>query len=95
MSQVMTKRIRKNPKNKGISRIDSGSTHGWYVRRYKNGKTYNKLFSDLKCGGKRKAKKEARQFRDELYEKLAQIPTKPRGRRIVCRDVRNTSPDIS
>ena len=87
----MAKRKRKDPKNKGISRIDSGSTHGWFVRGYKNGKTYSKLFSDLKCGGKRKAQKEARQFRDELYEKLAQIPTKPRGRRIVYRDSRNTT----
>jgi len=41
--------------------------------------------------GKRKAQQAAREFRDELYEKLAQIPTKPRGRRIVHRDVRNTT----
>ena len=61
------------------------------MRGYKNWKTYSKLFSDRKCGGKRKAQKEARQFRDELYEKLAQIPTKPRGRRIVYRDSRNTT----
>ena len=87
----MAKRKRKNPQNKGITRLDSGSTHGWYVRGYKNGKTYSKLFSDLKCGGKRKAQQAARDFRDELFEKLAQIPTKPRGRRIVYRDVRNTS----
>ncbi len=87
----MAKRKRKNPQNKGISRIDSGSTHGWFVRGYKNGKTYSKLFSDLKCGGKRKAQAAARDYRDKLYEKLAQIPTKPRGRRIVYRDVRNTT----
>ncbi len=87
----MAKRKRKDPKNKGISRIDSGSTHGWFVRGYKNGKTYSKLFSDMKCGGKRKAQQGARAFRDELYEKLAQIPTKPRGRRIVYRDSRNTT----
>ena len=87
----MAKRKRKDPRNKGITRIDSGSTHGWFVRGYKNEKVYAKLFSDLKWGGKRKAQKEARQFRDELHEKLAQIPTKPRGRRIVYRDVRNTT----
>ena len=75
----MAKR-RKDKRNKGISRIDSGSTHGWFVRGYKNGKTHSKLFSDLKCGGKRKAQIQARMHRDELYEKLAQIPTKPRGR---------------
>ena len=87
----MAKRKRKDPKNKGISRVDSGATHGWFVRGYKNGKVYTKLFSDLKWGGKRKAQKEARQYRDKLYENLAQIPTKPKGRRIVYRDRRNTT----
>jgi hypothetical protein len=82
---------KRDKRNKGISRIDSGSTHGWFVRGYKNGKTYSKLFSDLKCGGKRKAQRNARQHRDELSEKLALIPTKPRGRRIVYRDSRNTT----
>ena len=71
---------RKNPKNKGISRIDSGSTHGWFVRGYKNGETYSKLFSDLKCGGKRKAQRLAREHRDELHARLNKIPTKRRAR---------------
>ncbi len=88
----MAKRKRKrDTRNKGISRIDSGSTHGWFVRGYKNGKTYSKLFSDLKCGGKRKSQRMARNYRDELYEELEQIPTNPRGRRIVYRDSRNTT----
>ena len=87
----MAKRKRKDPKNKGITRIDSGSTHGWQVKANKNGKSYSKLFSDLKCGGKGKAQQAARDFRDKLYEKLAQTPTEPRGRRIVYRDVRNTT----
>ena len=82
---------KKDTKNKGISRIDSGSTHGWFVRGYRNGKTYSKLFSDLKCGGKRKAQNAARQYRDELYAELADIPQKPRSRRIVYRDSRNTT----
>ena len=86
----MAKR-RSNRRNKGISRVDSGSTHGWFVRGYKNGKTYAKLFSDRKYGGKRKAQNLARQYRDELYERLAQIPKKPRGRRIVYRDSRNST----
>jgi len=51
--------------NKGISRIDSGSTHGWFVRGYRNGKTYSKLFSDRKSGGKGKAQKLAKIYRDE------------------------------
>ncbi len=88
---IMAKRRRSNKRNKGISRVDSGSTHGWFVRGYKNGKTYAKLFSDRKYGGKRKAQNLARQYREELYETLAQIPTKPRGRRIVYRDSRNTT----
>jgi len=87
----MAKRKRKDPQNKGISRIDSGSTHGWQVRGHKNGKTYSKLFSDLKCGGKRKAQQAARDFRDELYEKLAQIPTNPRGRIIVYHAARSNT----
>ncbi len=86
----MAKR-RRNRRNKGISRIDSGSTHGWSVRGYKNGKTYRKLFSDRKSGGKSKAQNLARQYREELYERLAQIPSKPRGRRIVYRDSRNST----
>ncbi len=87
----MANRKRKNPQNKGITRIDSGTAHRWVVTRRKNGKIYSKGFSDLKCGGKRKALQEARQYRDELFVKLAQIPTKPRGRRIIYRDVRNTT----
>ena len=86
----MAKR-RRNRRNKGISRMDSGSTHGWFVRGYKNGKTYHKLFSDRKSGGKSKAQNLARQYREELYERLAQIPSKPRGRRIVYRDSRNST----
>ena len=81
----------KPKKEKGISRIDSGSTHGWFVRGYRNGKTWSRLFSDLKCGGKEAALKEARAFRDDLRQKLEKIPAQPRARRIVTRDVRNTT----
>ncbi len=79
------------PDMKGISRIDSGSTHGWFVRAYKNGKTYSKLFSDGKWKGSPEALIAARQHRDSLSDRLAKIPTKPRGRRIVFRDSRNTT----
>jgi len=81
----------KKKTEKGISRIDSGSTHGWFVRGYRNGKTYSKLFSDLKCGGKRKAQIQAREYRDGLHEDLEKIPQKPRSRRVVFRDSRNTT----
>lgn len=81
----------KNKKDKGISRIDSGSTHGWFVRGYRNGKTYSKLFSDKKQGGKNKALKAAREYRDSLFEEIQSIPKKPRGRRLVLKDSRNTT----
>ena len=76
---------------KGISRIDSGSTHGWFVRGYKNGKTYSKLFSDTNYGSKQKSQQIAREHRDELHADLSQIPTKRRERRIVYRDSRNAT----
>lgn len=79
---------------KGISRIDSGSTHGWFVRGYRNGTTYSKLFSDRKCGGKGKAQKLARDYRDELAEQIEAIPKRPRARRIVTSDARNTTGEL-
>jgi hypothetical protein len=79
------------PDMKGISRIDSGSTHGWFVRAYKNGKTYSKLFSDGKWKGSEEALNASRQYRSVLLDRLTKIPTKLRGRRIVFRDSRNTT----
>jgi hypothetical protein len=84
-------RKKTNTQNKGISRIDSGSTHGWFVRGYRNGKTYSRLFSDLKCGGRKKAQEMARGYRDQLLQELEDIPKRPRARRVVFRDVRNTT----
>lgn len=83
--------IQTNGEMRGISRIDSGSTHGWFVRGYRNGKTYSKLFSDRKSGGRDKAREAAISHRDELHEELKQIPQKPRARRMVYRDSRNTT----
>jgi len=56
----------KRKKNvKGISRIDSKNTHGWYVRIYANGGVFtSKLFSDRQYGSKEKALKNAVAFRD-------------------------------
>lgn len=87
----MTKR---KTANKGISRIDSGSTHGWFVRGYRNGKVYSQLFSDRKCGGKGKAQKLAREYRDELYKELENVPKNPRKKRIVTSDSRNTTGEL-
>jgi len=50
---------------KGISRIDSKNTHGWYVRIYANGGVFvSKLFSDRLHSGKQQALKDAIAFRD-------------------------------
>src|SRR6056300_886240 len=80
--------------NKGISRIDSGSTHGWFVGGYRNGKTYSKLFSDRKCGGKGKAQKLAKEYRDQLTKELEAIPKRLRQRRIVVSHSRNTTGEL-
>jgi hypothetical protein len=80
--------------NKGISRIDSGSTHGWFVRGYRNGKTYSRLFSDRKSGGKGKAENLAKSYRNELNHELESIQKKPRQRRIVVSDSRNTTGEL-
>ena len=79
----------KSKEDKGISRIDSGSTHGWFVRGYRNGKTYSKLFSDHKCRGKEVALQHAKSYRDGLHNKLSEIPKSGRQRRFVTRDRRN------
>lgn len=76
-------------KDQGISRIDSNSTHGWFVRGYKNKKTYSKLFSDKKYGGKGKALIAAREFKEELVLELKKIPATKRARRVVSTDSRN------
>lgn len=74
---------------KGISRIDSGSTHGWFVRAYRNGKTFSKLFSDGKHGGREAAFDAASDYRDELHTEIRSLPREPRKRRLVLRDSRN------
>ena len=80
--------------NKGISRIDSGSTHGYFVRAYHSSKTYSKLFSDRKCGGKESALEQAILYRDELTTELAATPKGPRKRRIVTSDSRNKTGEL-
>lgn len=60
---------------KGISRMDHGRTHGWFVRAYRNYKVYSKLFSDKKFGGKGKALTEAKSFLAILTEQVAKEPS--------------------
>lgn len=75
---------------KGISRIDAKGTHGWYVRIYKNGKTYSKLYSDNKYGGKDRALNFAKKARQIALETLKSIPD-DNNRRLVSHDKRNKS----
>ena len=48
---------------KGISRIDSKHTHGWFVRVYRDGKAIGKFFSDGVHGGRDEALQKARQHK--------------------------------
>ena len=50
-------------KIKGISRIDSGNTHGWFVRVYEHGKVRSKFFADKKNGSREIALEEAKNFK--------------------------------
>jgi hypothetical protein len=76
---------------KGISRINSKTTRGWLVRGYKNGKRYSKLFSDRKSGTSEEALQHARVFYDELILRLKAMPSRPRAKKIVYRDARNST----
>ncbi len=73
-------------KERGISRIDSDDTHGWFVRIYNESVTYSKLFSDKKLGGRDKAFQAAIEFRDALIKEIGKSYP---SRRIVRRDRRN------
>lgn len=79
---------------KGISRIDSGSTHGWFVRAYRNKKTYSKFFSDSKFGNREKALSKAIDERDTLKKQVSKIKKKPSKRRIVQSDSRNKTGEL-
>ena len=58
--------------NYGISRIEQEEkkNFGWNVRVTYEGKTTHKYFPDKSCGGKNKALKLAREFRDSVVKKL-------------------------
>lgn len=75
-------------RHKGVSRIDSKNTHGWFVRVYNRDVTHSKLFSDKKYGGREEALHLALEYRDELE---AQVRANSPGRRVVQRDKRNKS----
>lgn len=76
---------RKNPR-RNISRIEtSGATGksygGWEVRMQRRGKRHEKFFSDNAYGGKRNALSAAKDFRDELEDKLKGYSVKELSKR--------------
>jgi hypothetical protein len=79
------------PRAKGVIRIDSDSTHGWQVRVYRHGKTYSKLFSDRKCGGRDEAFAQAIAFRDELEEEVMAMPEAEPKRRFIRHNKNNVT----
>ena len=74
---------------KGISRIETSSTVGWYVRVYRNKKIYSKFLSDAKFGGKEKSLEKAISQKEKLNKIIYKIPKKPTKRRVVNTDKRN------
>jgi hypothetical protein len=57
-------------KMKGISRIDSKNTHGWFVRKYHQGRTYSRFFSDSRFESRDEALSAAKAFRRKLDERF-------------------------
>ena len=63
---------------RGITRIDSKNTHGWYVKISYEGKIVStKLFSDIKLGGKDVALAKAVKFRDRIFLKKLRLEKVP------------------
>ena len=79
------------PRAKVVIRIDSDSTHGWQVRVYRHGKTYSRLFSDRKYGGKEKAFDAAKAYRQELEAEVAAMPEGAPRRRLIRRNKNNST----
>jgi hypothetical protein len=65
----------KTAKDRGIVRIDQPEkyNHGWWVRRRRGAKMFSKFFADKKHGGKNKARVFAREYNDELTNKLPPV----------------------
>ena len=61
---------------KGISRMDAGSTHGWFLRVYQRGEVYRKFFSDSVFGSGEAALQAAIAHRD-AYVREHQIKYLP------------------
>jgi len=59
----------------GVSRIDSNGTHGWFVRKNHNGRTFSRFFSDSRFNSKKKAFEAAKTYRARLDEKYPSPPS--------------------
>ena len=79
------------PRSKGVIRIDSDSTHGWQVRVYRHGKTYSKLFSDRKHGGREESFAAASAYREELEAEVAALPEAAPRRRLIRHNKNNST----
>jgi len=68
----MSQQPTKNSANYAIARIDIDvqCTHGWQVRLQRRGVKYAKFFSDSSYGNAASALVVAREWRDELLQKL-------------------------
>ena len=53
-----------------VDRKGKGATLGFQVHFSRGGRLWTKFFSDAKCGGKEKARRAARKFRNSLEESL-------------------------
>ncbi len=73
MATKTTKRKKNKESIKNIKRIDSDKTHGWQVHVRRGGVLKTKLFSDRVYSGKRKALKEAKDYRDGLLDDMAKL----------------------
>ncbi len=73
-------------KIKGISRIDSNHTHGWFVRIYRDGRTVSKFFSDGVHGDKQQALDRAQKYKED-YER--EHPPSSASRRVRTKPQKN------
>ena len=57
-------------KHKNIVRMDYERSHGWWVRFERRDHPISKMFSDVRYGGKLKARAAAIEYRDEVSKTL-------------------------
>lgn len=62
---------------RNIIRMDYKRSHGWWVRFECRDYPVSKFFSDLKCGGNRKARGAAIKYRDSVISKIPPRVRKP------------------